>query len=755
MGKPRSMSLAWALFFWFSPSLSAGNGLDSPWQDHWPIWTTLALVFFVLLLVALWVSIRSGRAVKANAQQLRQAGSVFHYSYDAICITDAQARILDVNKAFTEITGYEREEVLGKNPRLLRSGRQTKDFYQQLWTSLQEKGYWKGYLWNRHKNGREYAEQLTITAVQDGKGQVRKYVGIFRDATQERQQQLRLERLAHHDSLTGLPNRALLTDRLYRAMSQASRSGSQLVLAYLDLDGFKAVNDDHGHEAGDRLLLEMAHRMQACVRSHDTVARLGGDEFVLLLVDVQGQTECEQMLARIVQVLAAPCPIGEVEVQVSASLGAVIYPELEVEADQLLHCADQAMYRAKRAGKNRYHLYDPLLDDADQRQHVAESRVAQAQAQGEFELLYQPIVDLINERVAGIEALLYWRHPESGQLLRPEYFLPLMGGEKLAETLDSWALAELYNQQARWKKAGLESKLNLDISAPRLRSKGVLEVLRRQQQHHPGLEAGTIGLGVCETLALEDLDGLVELRSQCRDLGISVFLDGFGQGYSSLAFFRRLHVDGLKIAPTLVEDMLDDEEALALVESIIGLGRAFQLEVVAEGVVTPHHALALSMLGCRYAQGQGITSPMTANEIPGWLARFEPDPVWRKDQVGYWRREDLPLLIVAHYHDHWVSRVQDYLSQEGGDANLPTLNHEQCRFGRWYYGEGRRYSQMPEYPKIGDSHRQIHELALGLIDRHRQGDVEGIRDQLFTLMSVKSDLLHHVNALKERIHRQS
>ncbi|MEO5342442.1 MAG: EAL domain-containing protein [Gammaproteobacteria bacterium SHHR-1] len=690
-----------------------------------------------------------------NEHKLRLAANVFQHSAEGILITDADARILDVNAAFSHITGYSLEEVEGKTPRILQSGRHDEGFYQAMWNALLDRGFWKGVVWNKRKDGVEYAEQLTISAVRSGDQGARQYVAIFSDITEQLERQNHIEHLAHHDGLTGLPNRMLLHDRLKQAIAYSDRHNTLLAVAYMDLDGFKPVNDDHGHEAGDHLLMEIAYRLKSSLRAQDTVARLGGDEFVLLLSDLHSVDECEQAADRIIALISTPIDIGdEVQVQVSASVGIALYPLIEGADDTLLRNADQAMYVAKTSGKGRYHLFERQSDSGTRTRHEERERIEQALRNEEFLLYYQPIVDMCTGKVVAVEALLRWQHPQEGLLL-PERFLPVIENSEVAVNLGYWVMDQAFDQLARWHRQGLELSLNINVSACHLLDQGFIDHLQHLLQQHAELPPYSIGLEIQETAALDDIGRVSNRVGRCRALGIGFALDDFGTGYSSLSYFRRLPIDCVKIDRSFVKDMIDDEDDLAVIEGIIGLSQAFQRRLVAEGVETPQHGVALLMLGCVYAQGYEIARPMPPEQMPDWIEGYAPSPGWQDCLNQRWTRDDLPLLLVDQHHSNWIDRVQTYLdSDQPSDAHLLNLHHRQCRFGRWYKGVGTRlYAQLPEFITLGETHRRIHDQARRLIQLHGHGELESARAGMADLLESKQTLIEQVALLKDRVKR--
>jgi diguanylate cyclase (GGDEF)-like protein/PAS domain S-box-containing protein len=377
---------------------------------------------------------------KLSQGKLQLAASVFTHAREGIMITAADGTVIEVNEAFTRITGYTRSEVLGKNPRFLSAGRQGREFYANLWHQLVHKGHWYGEIWNQRKNGEVYAEMLTITAVRDAQDKTEHYVALFSDITALKAHEEELHHIAHYDALTNLPNRVLLADRLRQGMAQEQRRGKKLAVVFLDLDGFKAVNDTHGHKAGDQLLITLTSRMKENLREGDTLARIGGDEFVAVLGDLEDIKDSVPMLTRLLSAASQPLMIGDAVLNVSASLGVTCYPQAQdVEADQLLRQADQAMYQAKLAGKNRYSFFDAEQDSGIRNHHQSLERIRQGLVEHEFILHYQPKVNMHTGVVVGAEALIRWQHPESG-LLSPGQFLPSVENTPLAITLGEWVI---------------------------------------------------------------------------------------------------------------------------------------------------------------------------------------------------------------------------------------------------------------------------------------------------------------------------
>ncbi len=676
-------------------------------------------------------------ASKQAEEKLQLAASVFTHAREGITITTADGTIIDVNDTFCRITGYSRDEVLGKNPRLLNSGRHDPAFYVALWRDLTVKGHWEGEIWNRRKNGEVYAEMLAISAVRDAQGHTRQYVALFSDITPLKEHESQLERIAHYDALTALPNRVLLADRMNQAMSQVQRRQQRIAVAYLDLDGFKSINDSYGHTTGDQFLIAVAARMKQALREGDTLARLGGDEFVAVLLDLPDAAASVPMLTRLLAAAAQPVQIGDYDVRVSASIGVTFYPQADdVDADQLLRQADQAMYQAKLAGKNRYHLFDSEQDRSVRGHHESLERIRRALADNEFVLYFQPKVNLRSGAVIGAEALIRWQHPDKG-LLPPAAFLPVIEDHPLGVAVGEWVIDTALAQLAVWHAAGLDIPVSVNIGARQLQQADFVPRLRAMLAAHAEIQPGQLELEVLETSALEDLARASQVMVDCREIGVRFALDDFGTGYSSLTYLKRLPVTQLKIDQSFVHDMLDDPDDMAILEGVLGLATAFSLQVIAEGVETAAHGEMLLQLGCELAQGYGIARPMPAHELPAWALAWRPDPAWAALRAV--SRDDLPTLFAQVEHRAWIDEIGSALRGELVTA-LP-LDAQQCRFGLWLGADGRaRYAAHPTFCAVESLHRQMHDLVTELCELHRQernpqalarlGELHALRDAM-------------------------
>ncbi len=680
---------------------------------------------------------------KATEERLRLAASVFTHASEGILITDPNGTILEVNDAFARITGYSREEVIGQNPRVLRSGLQSREFYANMWGSLRRDGQWAGEIWNRTKDGNIYAEMLSINAIRDADGKTVQYVALFFDITEQKEHERQLEHIAHHDALTGLPNRVLLADRLRQTMAQVRRHGQYLAVVFLDLDGFKEVNDRYGHESGDRLLTAVSARMKSALREGDTLARLGGDEFVAVLLDLPDHNSAEAVLDRLLAAAAEEVWLDGWAVRVSASAGVALYPSQEgVDADLLLRQAGQAMYEAKLAGRNRFHYFDPSHDVMVRGRHENLERIRQALSAGEFVLYFQPIVNMRSNKVVGAEALIRWRHPQRG-LLPPAMFLPVVEGHPLSVELGEWVIASALAQKEAWRAAGLDLAVSVNVGAFELQQANFVNRLRALLAAHPVAEPSRLEVEVLETSALEDIVQTSKVMEACHEMGVSFALDDFGSGYSSLTYLQRLPVSVLKIDQSFVRDMIEEPENLAILEAVLGLAGAFRRKVIAEGVETPEHGLMLLQLGCELAQGYGIARPMPGSELPGWAAIWRSDPRWAAAPPVNPRNRS--LLFACVEHRAWLAAFEAYL--QGKRQNPPSLDPRDCRFSGWLEAEmkaGRNH--FPAFHAIQTLHGQLHSLAAEILAaQHGEGRTQGlerladlhcVRDELFEQLAV-------------------
>jgi len=655
---------------------------------------------------------------RETEMRLRLAASMFTNAREGITITDPKGTILEVNEMFTRITGYEREDVIGKNPRILKSGLQSDEFYSNMWRSLVSEGQWSGEIWNRKKSGETYAETLDINAVRDSTGNVLQYVALFSDITQLKKHAQQLEHLTYYDALTSLPNRALLADRVHQAMAQANRRKQFFAVAYLDLDGFKNINDKHGRDAGDRLLTSLAFDMKCALREGDTLARLGGDEFVAVILDLDDAASSVPVLDQLLEAASERVQVGDVSLRVSASIGVSFFPQSEVaDPDLLLRQADQAMYQAKLAGGNRYHIFDPEHDQNVRGRHENLEHIRRAIEAREFVLHYQPKVNMRSGKVVGLEALIRWQNPERG-LLPPGMFLPVIEDHLLAIDLGEWVLESALTQMDKWRDAGLEIPVSVNVGALQLQQPDFVDRLSRLLAAHPGLKPYSLEIEVLETSALQDVAQTSQVLNACHGIGVLFAIDDFGTGYSSLTYLKRLPASILKIDQSFVFDMLEDPENLNILEGILGLASAFHRQVVAEGVETVEHGLMLLQLGCEVAQGYGIARPMPAGDIQDWISNWKPDARWSKAPSIH--SGNRSLLYACVEHRAWLAAFEAHLM--GKRHGPPMMDQQQCRFGKWLAIEKRAgRGQQPGCSEVDTAHERFHAMAAEILRDHTQG----------------------------------
>jgi diguanylate cyclase (GGDEF)-like protein/PAS domain S-box-containing protein len=550
-------------------------------------------------------------ARKEEESALRLAARVFESSGEAILITDEKNSIVAVNNAFVQMSGYRSEEVQGKNPRLLSSGRHDAEFYRAMWKDIDSHGYWQGEIWDKHKSGRIYPKWMSITTVRDDKGGVVNYISIARDTTEETEAEKNIHFLAYYDVLTGLPNRTLLRDRLGQMIAVSHRDGHQFALLFLDLDRFKYINDSMGHSVGDRLLQSVALRIQECVREGDTVARLGGDEFIVLLREA-GASTASMVAQKLLSALATPYDLDGQVIATQASIGISVYPDHAQEADILIKNADMAMYRAKEEGRNNYQFFAPEMNFRVDLLFSMEKDLRLALERGEFFLQYQPQVELASGALSGIEALIRWKHPVKG-MVSPAEFIPVAEETGQIIAVGEWVLRAACTQMARWRKDGLHDlTMAVNLSIRQLRQPTLGEFVKEMLQES-GLEARYLELEITEGIMMGDNQAAMHFLNEMHELGVQLSIDDFGTGFSSLNYLKKLPVNKLKIDKSFIRDIETDEGDAAIIRSIISLGHRLNLKVVAEGVETQEQLDFLRIRGCDEMQGYFYSRPLAAD----------------------------------------------------------------------------------------------------------------------------------------------
>ncbi len=556
---------------------------------------------------------RDIRERKRDEMELQRAARVFESSQQAIALTDAELNFVSVNPAFVEMTGFGAADVLGKNTSLLSSGRHSAEFITSVREAIVSTGKWQGEFWSRRKNGGLFPVWLTLSVHRDAANRVQNFVAIATDISERLAAQEHIRQLAYFDSLTQLPNRRLLQDRTEQALSGADREISKVALLFVDLDHFKTINDSLGHPAGDQLLIEVAHRLLACVRRMDTVTRLGGDEFVVLLSEasIDGTVEVAR---KILEVVARPCWVEGHELKVTPSLGISLFPQDGRNFETLLKHADTAMYRAKDAGRNTYQFFANEMNVAALERLVLENSLRQGLERGEFVLHYQPQVNVASGHIVGAEALIRWNHPQIG-LVPPAKFIPVAEISGLIVAIGEWVLREACRQNRRWQQAGLPTiSVAVNISSVQFRG-GHLEETIRAALADTGLAAQHLELELTEGIVMGGANETVQTLLSLSAMGLKLSIDDFGTGYSSLSYLKRFPIDKLKIDQSFVRDIVSDPDDWAIASAVISLGHSLRLGVIAEGVEHAEQFEMLKRQGCDEVQGYHFSVPLPADEF--------------------------------------------------------------------------------------------------------------------------------------------
>ncbi len=546
--------------------------------------------------------------------KLLLASHVYESAIEGIMVTDAHGTIQSVNPAFTDITGYSESDVIGENPRILQSNRQPPAFYVDMWKAIRSEGFWQGEIWNRRKNGETYPERLTISSVKDSNGDVTQYTAVFYDITDIKASEEEVKYQAYHDPLTELPNRLLFKDRLSQSIAHAHRLGRGIAAMFLDIDHFKHINDSLGHYIGDLFLQQMSAKFRECLREGDTVSRFGGDEFTILMDEINGEDDAIVVAREVLGLFDQAINIDGNDIYSGASIGIALYPSDGDDAETLIRNADTAMYHAKALGRNNYQLFKSEMEVRIKQRVTLEAGLRKALARKEFELKYQPIIDLNDSDAIAMEVLIRWNRPSSG-VVRPDYFIPIAEESGLIVAIGEWVLRQACHQGTKWRQEiGRDLSISINLSARQFRERELVKTVT-DILNETGFRADLLNLEITETVMMDSMESSIATLKQLRAMGVQISMDDFGTGYSSFTYLKQFPVDFLKLDHTFIRDIVDDPDAARLAAGMISLAQGLNLQVVAEGIESEAQLEFLKAHGCDKVQGFLLYEPLSVEAM--------------------------------------------------------------------------------------------------------------------------------------------
>ncbi|WP_158661018.1 EAL domain-containing protein [Thiomicrorhabdus sp. Milos-T2] len=672
----------------------------------------------------------------ASQNNLKQADTVFTSANEGILICDKNNHILRANQRVFDITGYSQEELIGFNPRIFSSGHQDHAFYKKMWHALLKNGLWEGEIWNRRKNGELYPQSIKISTVCSENQEPQYFIALFSDITYQKEHELQLEKMAHYDALTKLPNRFLLSDRITQAISRVQRSSEMLAVMFIDLDGFKQVNDHYGHQAGDFLLQTLAARFSDTVREKDTVSRIGGDEFIVLVTDIKHLQEFAKIEARLLKDAAEPVIYEDHSLAISCSIGVVYYQNQyaqEIGSEQLIRYADQTMYQAKNQGKNRIQHY-PWNN------LKGKNTLLTALQNNEFVLYFQPKVDCKKGKIRSLEALLRWNHPTKG-LLAPIEFLKQINQYDLMDEFTEYVLEQSVKALRFFNDAGYDIGISLNINGTFLLNPKFNHQLVHLFEQDPDLKPKKLTLEILESSALSEVQRISSQIKTLQTKGFKFSIDDFGTGHASLNYLKNLPVDEVKIDQEFIKEIFTETNSLSIIEAIKSMAEAFNLRVVAEGAETKAHVQLLLQLGINTIQGYALAKPMTRTDTLAWLKNPNIDATWQDlSEVTPIKKHILKAQLA---HLAWVNSIENIILHDAPIEDKKTLSSSHCEFGHWLKAQGHEiFTRKETFSEIDLLHQQLHELANQAIECKLVNDLQSANKALTVLKEDSQTFTH-------------
>lgn len=722
----------------------------------------IVLIFIYLSFVLLKVLNTSKRIEESNSRiksEIAKIQMTFASMGDAVMTADQNGIIDYMNQSAQELTGYpfdkdsklsikiafkvfNEENVLLDNP-----------VEQAVIDECVIKAKPNTFL--RQRSGKQLPIVYTIAPIHDSELNIIGTINVFHDTSDTHKLTKALSWQATHDALTKLPNRILLKDKLEQSLEKVRENKKLLTVFFIDLDGFKPINDEYGHAQGDKVLKIIAQRLLTIIRNEDMVARLGGDEFVITLLSFDHFEEIIRALERVMNTISQPIPIGDDNVVLSASIGVTSFPDDDSDSDTLLRHSDQAMYIAKQKGRNQYHLFDVHSNQLTTHKEQQRQRLETALENDEFFLVYQPKVNMRTGKIYGFEALIRWNDPDVG-IIAPDKFIPLCEDNALIVRIGDWVFNQAIQQLRHWLESGFDFHLAINIAAKQFQASDFIEKLDQVLADNSDIPANHIELEVLESAALQDTNKVSEIIVACHERDVSIALDDFGSGYASLSYLKQLPANQLKIDKSFVFDMLSDKGDRAIVEGIISLADIFKCQVVAEGVESGAHGVMLLRLGCDMAQGYGISKPLKSDKVLKWAKTWQPDPNWLLWSETTWDISDFPLLIAHSDHLSGIKNIIKSVEKYSSECALFDLSsHEHCRLGKWYYHTGKeKYQHLACYNELEQPHEKTHILGKKLLQLCVDGKQAEAIGMLPELKGLSEEVLIKLNNLQQEILEQ-